>query len=107
MSEQKFTPGPWQRVGAMIWSPSEHATIAAVSELRDSTFVEYKSLRLGSADFDEAMANARLIAAAPKWYAALKQLAETDLHEGNCASLAIASKRIRNIARAVLANVEA
>lgn len=37
----------------------------------------------------------------------LGQLAECDLHEGNCASLEIASKRIRNLARKVLAEMHA
>lgn len=38
--------------------------------------------------------------------AALKQLANCDLNDGNCASLAIASKRVRNIAKAALAKAE-
>ena len=33
---------------------------------------------------------------------ALRQLANCDLHEGNCASLEVATKRIRNIARAAI-----
>lgn len=34
---------------------------------------------------------------------ALEQLADCDMHEGNCASIELASKRVRNVASAALA----
>lgn len=36
---------------------------------------------------------------------ALEQFASADLHDGNCASLEVATKRIRNIARIALAKL--
>ena len=46
---------------------------------------------------------ARLIAAAPEMLEALEQFANCDLNDGNCASLEVATKRIRNLARLALA----
>ncbi|MCK9361902.1 hypothetical protein M0Q28_06830 [Patescibacteria group bacterium] len=61
----KFTPGPWEIVGAThVWSPSEKANIASCSALRTISYVGYAPPDIG--DIDETAANARLIAAAPE-----------------------------------------
>jgi hypothetical protein len=73
----KHTPGPWVIVGArLIWSPGAKANIAAVSELRSSQIVEYKAVEIGSGDFGEICANARLIAAAPQLLEACRAVCE-------------------------------
>lgn len=75
------TPGPWLVEGAtLIWSFAGHATVAAVGSPRRDQFVGYSPLTLGDADFNEARANARLIAAAPDLLAAL--IAVKDFIEG-------------------------
>jgi hypothetical protein len=60
------TPGPWVVDGAsLIWSPTGRAAVAAVSAPRETRIVQYRRLSVQCADFDEACANARLIAASP------------------------------------------
>ena len=69
------TPGPWEVHGAtIVWSPIAKATIAAASELRAESYVAFQMPSISSADFDEACANARLIAAAPELLMALQML---------------------------------
>lgn len=46
---------------------------------------------------------AEIRARAERMERALRQFADCDLHDGNCASLEIASRRIRNLARTALA----
>lgn len=76
MSEQKHTPGPWEVSGAThIWSPTAHANVASVSEPRgEGSDVGYQPLKRNSPDFEEACANARLIAAAPDLLEALSDV---------------------------------
>lgn len=50
--------------------------------------------------------DARLIAAAPEMYEALKQLANNNLSEDNCSSVELAGRRVANIARAAIAKIE-
>lgn len=76
MGETKFTPGPWQLVDnthlveGEIWIEAEHAEIGPVS---------LAAVRAGcdeAAELGSNMANARLIAAAPEMFEALKSLCE-------------------------------
>jgi hypothetical protein len=70
-----FTPGPWFVEGAtIIWSSAGRATVAAVGEPRATQLVEYRRLSISSPHFNEACANARLIAAAPELLEALIHL---------------------------------
>lgn len=64
----KFTAGPWLIAGAThVYAPGEAgANICSVGEPRATTSVRYTELQLGSKDFGEACANARLIAATPE-----------------------------------------
>jgi hypothetical protein len=72
MIEPKWTPGPWRcDDGACIWAPDARANIAAVSELRATTTVQFTPAEIRSADRNEIYANARLIAAAPELYEVL------------------------------------
>lgn len=75
-----FTPGPWRQSSFTIWSPSAKATIAAVSALRATRYVS----RDDAAELNEVWANARLIAAAPALYEALREAEElAAFHEGS------------------------
>lgn len=62
MTKAQHTPGPWRRNGSLIEAPQMALTVSTVSWPR-----------IGHApkDTDEAVANARLIAAAPELLAAL------------------------------------
>lgn len=78
--QRSFTPGPWKEIAGHVFAPGQHgANICSVSELRATTTVGYTPVELGSKDFHEACANARLIAAAPELLAALK-IASDHLH---------------------------
>lgn len=64
----------------------------------------------GCVPVEQALANARLMASAPtllrqveQLRAALEIFAKCDLNDDNCASLAVATRRIRNMANAALA----
>ena len=61
MSESKHTPGPWKEVGAFVMTKDESIDICS------SCNVNHLSL-------EEAIANAKLIAAAPDLLVALKDL---------------------------------
>lgn len=70
--EPKFTPGPWEQSGRIIWRGCKSgAVICQISEPRPGPWVEHKPLSYTSADKEEAFANAHLIRAAPDLYAAL------------------------------------
>ena len=71
----KHTPGPWLLWGASdVFSKAGKAMVASACSPRGSNFVEYRKLEIDDADFDEACANARLIAAAPELLEALVAL---------------------------------
>lgn len=76
VSEGKHTPGPWMQFGARyVWKTGEAGgavCIIAEPECADSTC--FKRVEIDSPRFDEAMANARLIAAAPLLLEALEEL---------------------------------
>jgi hypothetical protein len=73
------TPGPWTQAGAQIAAFGEAAAnICTVSSPRSSAWVGAAPVEVGDPDFDEAYANARLIAAAPALLAALKELHRLD-----------------------------
>jgi hypothetical protein len=63
MGEWKRTAGTWALFGTSVYS--EEGTVCALSEPR-SKFIEDKALDVHSPDFNEAMANGELIAAAPE-----------------------------------------
>ena len=65
----KHTPGPWETSGSSVLSPG-HAWICIISEPRHG---RQRNIDISSPDWDEGIANARLIAAAPDLLAALEQ----------------------------------
>ena len=79
--KQQPTPGPWEVNGALsVWSPGAHSNIATASEPRGKhTSIGYEECGIGSPNLYEAVANARLIAAAPDLLAALELVLA---HEG-------------------------
>lgn len=64
MSESKHTPGPWIQHATLVYA--KDGNICEVGEPRKSRIVHHDKLEIGSADWNEGMANARLIAAAPE-----------------------------------------
>jgi len=66
------TPGPWEQSGVQIHS--HNGNICQLSEPRKSKYIGHDTLDIGSADWDEGMANARLIATAPELLAACEQV---------------------------------
>lgn len=69
------TPGKWQQSGNIIYS--ENGVICELSEIRKGTTINHQPIDIGSPDWDEAMANGRIIIAAPELLAALKAIIET------------------------------
>jgi hypothetical protein len=76
MPNSEHTPGPWERVGASyIWKTGDNgAAVAIVAEPECSDSSSFYQVRMASKRWDEAMANARLIAAAPELLEACKAL---------------------------------
>jgi hypothetical protein len=71
--EAVYTEGPWEQSGTLIYrNGPEGGTICEMSSLRASNMVEHKRLELNDPDWNEQMANARLIAAAPDLVEALR-----------------------------------
>lgn len=81
----KWTPGPWVGGGIYVSAPSGYA-VAVV----DSNETAPRERRKTAPPLVVAYANARLIAAAPELYAALRMLAAVEGYEqdhaGDCAS---------------------
>lgn len=88
-STAAHTPGPWFIAGTThIYASGERgANICLVSEPRATQEVKYTELEIGSRDFAEACANARLIRAAPKMLAALNRALSLLLIDGEPPSL--------------------
>lgn len=73
------TPGKWQQSGNIIYS--ENGVICELSEIRKGTTINHQPIDIGSPDWDEAMANGKIIIAAPELLAACKMaLATLDIH---------------------------
>lgn len=90
MSESKHTPGPWVHSASMIYAPGENGgNICELSELRKSRHVQHDKLELGSKDWDEQMANGKLIAAAPELLRACEAIRASGGLEGANLSNAI------------------
>ena len=70
----KHTPGPWELWGStLVLSSMGMGVICEISELHpESGMAEHDRLSIGSPNWDEGVANARLIAAAPQMYEALE-----------------------------------
>ena len=66
--ETKHTPGPW--------TVRDHGGYIEVETPDEPTVAHFGSLSFDGADHDWALANARLIAAAPELLAALKAMAD-------------------------------
>lgn len=80
---REHTPGPWtnDKHSAFVWS--KDGNICVCGAPRASTVVGYTEADIGSADLEEAVANARLTAAAPDLLIALRALVERiDLNGG-------------------------
>lgn len=60
----KHTPGEWKQKGRLIYS--ENGMVCELSEPRKTEYIRHYRVALDSPDHEEAMANARLIAAAPE-----------------------------------------
>ena len=77
MNEQpKFTPGPWKAWGHNVYraGAGDGANICAMSELRATTEVRHTEPSFNSPHLETIYANARLIAAAPEMYEALRSM---------------------------------
>ena len=76
MSEtsQDYTSGPWSIVGAIkVWKTgSDGAAVAIMAEPEIQSSADFRPVEIHSRRFDEACANARLIAAAPDLLEAAK-----------------------------------
>lgn len=69
------TPGPWEQSGNIIWSP-DNGVICELSEIRKTGYIAHEGIGVTSPDWEEAMANGRMIAAAPEMLEALKGMRE-------------------------------
>lgn len=69
-----YTPGPWERIGATrVWKTGKNGgAIAIIAEPHCIMSNDIHAVDIGSKRWDEAMANARLIAAAPEMLEALQ-----------------------------------
>ncbi len=79
MTEQKFTPGPWQHGLAefqvcRVFPPNSAAAIAQIYGLPEQTRTD--APEMSEERFVEGLANAHLIAAAPALYAALAEMVD-------------------------------
>jgi len=74
--------GPWEQLGTMIFEP-RYGVICELSEPHpESMCVEHQRPKLGSDGWDEAMVHGRLITAAPKLLAALKDEVRAMRYDG-------------------------
>lgn len=104
MTKQAHTPGPWETVGATrVWSAgrADGGAVAIVAEPSCKTSGDFYEVGIGSSRFDEAMANARLIASAPQLLEALQKISA--LVEEQVDADLLAGIEIDEIARAAIA----
>lgn len=74
MNNNQYTPGPWKQMANMVSSP-DNGFVCIVGRVHTTNeTVTYERLQLGDSDWDEAMANARLIEQAPALLEACKML---------------------------------
>ena len=66
------TPGPWMQHGSTIYSP-DNGNVCVVTEIHTG-IIGAPPIGITSEDWKEAMANARLIAAAPELLEACKHV---------------------------------
>jgi hypothetical protein len=96
----EYTPGPWQQSGDVIWS-QEHGVVCQLSTVHPpGCLIEHRRLECGSDDWNEAMANANLITAAPNLLAACEALVEWD-EKATSRSI----ETVTDMARAAIAKV--
>ncbi|MCA9368564.1 hypothetical protein KC887_10070 [Candidatus Kaiserbacteria bacterium] len=69
----EFTGGKWMAQGVKVLSQEAESMICEVSELY-TKYAVHEPVSMDSAYWYEAMANARLIAAAPQLYEALRDM---------------------------------
>jgi hypothetical protein len=69
----QHTPGPWEQYGSVVYSVN--GVICELSEPRAYDIVRHEAVDIGSKDWDEAMANARLITQAPELLQAAVKIA--------------------------------
>lgn len=83
-SKVGHTPGPWETTGAKyVWKRGETGgAIAMIAEPECATSSDFEVVEISSRRWDEAMANARLIAAAPEMLAALEKFIEAEKRLG-------------------------
>ncbi len=77
----EHTPGPWTNQEHSTFVFSKHGNVCACGDPHASTVVGYTECEIGAPSLYEAVANARLIAAAPDMLAALR-VAEAALGMG-------------------------
>lgn len=64
---KRATAGPWESMGLMVYRGGEEgANICEISSPRGSRWVEHHRCDISDPDWDEAVANMRLIRAAPE-----------------------------------------
>ena len=79
MSDAKHTPGPWETVGAKyIWKTGDvGGAVAIIAEPECESSNDFRPVRIASERWEEAMANARLIAAAPAQHNPRRRLSQS------------------------------
>ena len=75
----KHTGERWEQRGSVVVSPG-HGLVCAMLEIRPDAqgVARYTEIDIGSPDWDEAMANCRLAAAAPYLLASCEKLLEVE-----------------------------
>jgi|LakMenEpi03Aug12_release.lakeMendotaPanAssembly.Ray.scaffolds.fasta_scaffold1729890_2 DNA primase large subunit len=103
MSETKFTPGPWSNLKPSETDASEFVDLQFIGVV-DRDFARLAAVHFGSGPASlECTANAKLIAAAPDLYAALKDLDEAFCSENRTKEDRFRSRQALIAARAALA----
>ena len=74
----QYTPGPWEQESTLIFAREAKSMICELSEPRGPDVIRHERLSIGSSDWGEAMANGKLMAAAPEMLAALEAFMHAD-----------------------------